>query len=135
MWQKIKNGLSNFMRGRHGADQLSMATLIVGLVFTLLSSITGIGILSLIGFLLYIYTIFRMFSRNNEKRCAENEKYLKITGNAKSEIKQFFARLKNIRKYKYFRCPECNARLRLPRKVGEVNVTCGKCKHQFKMKA
>lgn len=135
MWQKIKTGLANFMRGRHGADQFSTATLITGLVFTLLSSITGVGILSLLGFLLYIYTIFRMFSRNNAKRISENEKYLRITGNAKSETKQFFTRLKNFRKFKYFRCPECNARLRLPRKVGEVNVTCGKCRHQFKMKA
>lgn len=135
MWQKIKNALANFMRGRHGSDQLSLATLIAGLVLTLLSSITGIRILSLLGFVLYIYTIFRMFSRNNEKRYAENEKYLRITRNFKSETKQFFARVKNFRKYKYFRCPECNARLRLPRKVGEVNVTCGKCRHQFKMKA
>ena len=43
--------------------------------------------------------------------------------------------LKNMRKYKYFKCPECHARLRLPRKVGEVTVTCGKCHHAFKQKA
>lgn len=135
MWQKIKNAMARFLTGRHGSDQLSLATLIVGFILTILSSITGLGILSLIGFVLYVLTLFRILSHNNEKRTAENEKYLRITRNLKSEIKQFFARLKNCRKYKYFRCPECNARLRLPRKVGEVNVTCGKCKHQFKMKA
>ena len=135
MWQKIKNAMARFLTGRHGSDQLSIAMLITGLVFSLLTSITGIGIFSLIGFVLYILTIFRILSHNNEKRTAENDKYLQISRKVKSEIKQFFARLKNSRKYKYFRCPECSARLRLPRKVGEVNVTCGKCKHQFKMKA
>lgn len=135
MWQKIKNGFMNFMSGRYGADNLSRFTLIAGLVLTLLASIIGFPILSLLGFALYVITIFRMFSRNTMKRSAENDKYMQISRKAVSEVKQFFVRLKNFRKYKYFRCPECNSRLRLPRKVGEVNVTCGKCRHQFKMKA
>ena len=50
-------------------------------------------------------------------------------------VRQFINRVKNLRKYKYFKCPECHARLRLPRKVGEVTVTCGKCRHAFKQKA
>ena len=135
MWQKIKNGLARFMSGRYGVDNLGRLTLIAGLVLSLLSSILGIQILAILGFVLYILTIFRMFSRNTTKRLAENEKYMRISRKAISEVKQFFVRLKNFRKYKYFRCPECNSRLRLPRKVGEVNVTCGKCKHQFKMKS
>lgn len=135
MWQKFKNGFRNFMSGRHGADQLSLALLIGGLILSLLSSITKIGIFSLVGFAAYIWAIFRTFSRNNTKRFEENQKYLNFSDKAKSETKQFFARLKNMKQYKYFRCPECKARLRLPRKVGEVTVTCGKCRHQFKQKA
>ena len=131
MWQKIKNALANFMAGRYGLDNLGKATLILALALTLLASITNLIIFSILGFILIVLTIFRMYSRNIAKRQAENEKYLKF----KAEIKQFFVRLKNFRKFKYFRCPECGARLRLPRKVGEVNVTCGKCRHQFKMKA
>ena len=72
---------------------------------------------------------------NNAKRTAENAKYLDFTRNFRTNFSQFFVRLKNMKKYKYFRCPECKARLRLPRKVGEVTVTCGKCHHQFKQKA
>jgi transcription elongation factor Elf1 len=40
-----------------------------------------------------------------------------------------------MKKYKYFKCPECKSWLRLPRGVGEVTVTCGKCRHAFKQKA
>ena len=135
MWQKIKDGFRSFMMGRHGGDQLSLTLLIVGIVLSLLSSITRIMVFYYLGLAAYIWAIFRMFSRNNTKRTAENAKYLDFMQNFKTNFSQFFARLKNMKKYKYFRCPECKARLRLPRKVGEVTVTCGKCHHQFKQKA
>lgn len=135
MWQRIKDGFRSFMTGRHGTDQLSLAMLIAGLALSLISSITGIGLFYFLGLAAYVWTIFRMFSRNDAKRSAENAAYLKFTRNFKTNAKQFFARVTNARRFKYFRCPECKSRLRLPRKVGEVTVTCGKCHHQFKQKA
>jgi len=135
IWQKMKAGLQKFMTGRHGADELSLALLIFGLIASIFSSFTGLAILSLLGMAAYIWSMFRMFSRNNEKRYAENQKYMNTQKKVTSSIKQFWVRLKNSRQYKYFKCPECHSRLRLPRKVGEVTVTCGKCKHAFKQKA
>ena len=135
MLQKIKDALRNFMNGRHGADQLSFVLLSVGVVFSLLFSITGFVLFYVIGIAAYIYGIFRMFSRNNARRDMENQKFLNVSGNFKTNVKQFFVRTKNMRKYKYFRCPQCKSRLRLPRKVGEVTVTCSKCRNQFKQKA
>ncbi len=131
-WDKIRAALNGFMQGRHGADELSMALLIGGLVLSIIGSLTRFPLLSLLSLALYIYAMFRMFSRNHEKRYAENQKYIALTHGS---LRQFFVRLKNFRKYKYFKCPECHARLRLPRKVGEVTVTCGKCHHAFKQKA
>lgn len=135
MWQKFKNGLRNFMIGRNGTDQLSLALLIGGIVLSLLSSLTRILLFYYLGLAAYIWAIFRMFSRNVEKRRDENQRYVRFRQNFKSNVRQFFVRIKNIKKYRYFRCPECKARLRLPRKVGEVTVTCGKCHHQFRQKA
>ena len=82
-FQKIKQSLRNFMNGRNGADHLSMALLWTGLVCYLLGSIIGsiqgspiwsiLGmIFSTVGFACYIYCIVRMFSRNLDKRRAEN---------------------------------------------------------------
>ena len=135
MWQKIKAGLQRFMMGRHGADQLSFALLIGGLVLSLLMSITGLTLFYWLGIIAYIWGIFRMFSRNDAKRSEENLRWVTFWTKCKTEVKQFFVRLKNMRKYKYFKCPQCKARLRLPRKVGEVTVTCSKCKNQFRKKA
>ena len=133
--EKIKAGLVKFMAGRRGADELSLAMLIGGALLSLLGTVLHMPVLSLLSMAIYIFTLFRMFSRNIEKRYAENAAFLKLWNGMTSGIRQFFNRLKNMKKYKYFKCPECKSRLRLPRGVGEVTVTCGKCHHAFKQKA
>ena len=134
-WAKIKGFLFSFMQGRHGADQLGMFTLIAGLVFSLLASFTGIGIFSILGLGLYIWTLFRMFSRNHEARIKENQKYVALTSGWKTKTSQFIKRQKNRKEYKYFRCPKCKVLLRLKRGCGEKDITCVRCGHQFKQKA
>jgi len=132
---KIKAWVQKFMAGRRGADELSLALLIIGVLLSMLGSIFRLGILNLLSLVVYIFALFRMFSRNLEKRYAENAAFLKLWHGATSGTRQFFNRVKNMKKYKYFKCPECKSRLRLPRGVGEVTVTCGKCHHAFKQKA
>ena len=135
MWQKIKNGFRNFMRGRYGGDKLSLALLILGIAFSTVTSFTGITIFYYVGLAFYFIALFRMFSRNIVRRAAENQKFLGICSKVSTPVRQFFVRIRNSKKYKYFRCPQCGVRLRLPRKVGEVTVTCSKCRNQFKKKA
>jgi len=134
-WEKFKAGFRRFMIGRNGADELSLALLIVALVFSLISGFFGSILFNLLSYVAYFFCLFRMFSRNVEKRRSENWKYVQLRLKVKTSISQWWIRLKNMRKYKYFKCPECNALLRLPRKVGEVTVTCGKCRHAFKKSA
>ena len=134
-WQKVKAKLANFMQGRHGADNLGMVTLVAGLVLSLLGSFTGSSLLSILGMLLYIITIYRMFSRNNEKRAEENRKYITLMEQLKTRFKQLKIRIKNRKVYKYFHCPKCHALLRLSRGCGQKHVTCGRCKHEFDQKA
>ena len=132
---KLKAGIQRLMTGRHGADEFSLALLIAGLALSIIGSLTRLGLLGLVSMALYVYAIFRMFSRDHQKRYAENQKYLSLFHGSSGSVRQFIVRMKNIRKYKYFKCPQCHSRLRLPRKVGEVTVTCGKCHHAFKQKA
>ena len=133
--QRLKESFARFMQGRHGPDNLGMFTLITGLACSLLGSFTGIGILSLLGFALYVWTLFRMFSRNNDKRFAENRKYIELTSNWKTRIRQFIKRMKNRRDYRYFKCPNCKVLLRMKRGTGEKDITCVRCGHQFKQKS
>lgn len=133
--QRIGATLRKWMVGRRGPDELSLALLISGLVLSFVSSVTGIGLFYLIGMVAYVFSIYRILSRKIEKRYAENVKFLSFWRKATGSVRQFINRMKNMRSYKYFKCPECHSRLRLPRKVGEVTVTCGKCHYAFKQKA
>ena len=133
--QKIKAALQRFMLGRRGPDELSLALLIGGFVLSILSGIRGLGLLSLVSMAAYVFSLYRMLSRNVQKRYQENARFMGFWRTSTTRVRQFFNRLKNSKDYKYFKCPECKAMLRLPRKVGEVTVTCGKCHHAFKQKA
>ena len=112
-----------------------MFTLLAGLACSLLGSFTGIGLFSLAGFASYVWSLFRMFSRNNEKRIAENRKYIELTSGWKLKSSQFMKRLKNSKDYKYFKCPNCKVLLRMKRGSGEKEITCVRCGHQFKRKS
>ena len=133
--QRIKLSLARFMQGRHGADHLGMFTLVSGLVCSLAGRISGFFPLSLIGLILYIISLFRMFSRNHDKRMAENRKYIELTSGWKTKTRQFLMRVKNRREYRYFRCPQCKVLLRTKRGSGEKDITCIRCGHQFRKKS
>jgi len=134
-WQKIKQTFRSFMAGRHGSDQLALALIWVGLGVYILSAVLNSGILSLLSFVIYGYTIFRMFSRNERKRADENRRYLAFKTKLSTDFRQARARFKNRKQYKYFHCPSCGAWLKVPRGAGVVTVTCGRCHNNFTQKA
>ncbi|MBQ3424541.1 MAG: hypothetical protein IJH38_05010 [Clostridia bacterium] len=142
MWDKIKGmaadasgRLMNWFRGCHGPDNLGLAIVIAALVTGLVDRFIGTGILTILSFALYVWALFRMFSHNRTKRWEENARFLEKWNKVKTEVSQALIRLRNIRTYKYFRCPNCKSRLRMPRGIGEKTVTCSKCKHSFTQKA
>lgn len=133
-WQKIKQGFRSFMSGRYGSDALGRLTIWVGLALYVVGLLTRVGVLLLLPLALYGWTIFRMFSRNVEKRRGENNRYLAWRRKLSAKRAQLAARLKNRKEFHYFKCPQCRSLLRLPRGVGEVTVTCGKCQNKFQKK-
>ena len=44
-------------------------------------------------------------------------------------------RIRNSKKYRYFKCPKCKKLLRIPRGVGSVTITCKDCGTKFDKKA
>lgn len=132
---RIKAGLYRFMSGRYGADQLSMTALWTAIILSVLGSLTGLSFLGLLSTALFVWTLFRMLSRNLVRRRLENDKYQRLIAPVSTWFHQARTRFKLRKQYLYFRCPQCKSMLKLPRKVGEVTMTCGKCNHQFKKKA
>jgi LSD1 subclass zinc finger protein len=145
-WQKIKQAFRSFMFGRNGADHLSVALLWAGLILYLLGGIVGsiavsvifpiLGILlNVTGFACYVLCIFRMFSRNVDKRRAENRRYVTMAEKKRTERRQAKVRFQNRKTYKYFKCPGCKAWLRLKRGSGVVTITCSRCHTSFTQKS
>ena len=131
---KIKNTLSNFMQGRYGPDQMGTTIIWSSLAASLLGMFTGIGVLQLLAYAGLIYCIFRMFSRNKEKRAAENQAFLQRFGGLRTKVKQFIQRRKNSKEYKYFRCSHCRAIIRLKRGQGQVHGKCPRCQTEYDQK-
>ena len=126
MFRRFGNTLARFMYGRYGNDQLNRFLLWVYFGFWVVSlffrSFMTVGlVLTALLWTLLGWMLFRMLSRNISRRQAENRWYLhQIT------------RLKDIRRYRYRRCPHCRGMLRLPIKRGRRTVTCHRCRAQFK---
>ena len=135
LWERIKFSISRFMYGRYGADQFSRAIVTASLILLLLTYALGIPLFWYLSFAGYVYAIFRMFSRNIEKRSQENQAYLDKTVKWRTECSQFKVRWRNRKQYKYFKCPQCRTRMRLTRGVGEKQITCRNCQHTFKQSA
>ena len=123
------------MYGRYGTDELNLVLMILGIIVMFLSRIFWFWPLAIISYALYIYALFRMFSRNLQKRAHENEIYLQKTNKWRTSLHQARVRFKNRKQYKYFKCPQCGVRLRLTRGCGEKNIVCSQCKHTFHVKA
>ena len=134
-FDKIRAGFARFMSGRTGVDQLSYAMVIAALVMTIIGGIAGIGLLTLMADALILLAFYRMLSKNRLKRAQENTNYLQKTQKLRRAVTEWVNRVKNSKKYRYFTCPKCNARLRVPRGVGSVTITCKSCGNKFDKKA
>lgn len=126
----MKAWFQRFMSGRYGSDQFSMFLSILALILLVLGMFVS-GILYYVGLIVLIYSYFRMFSRNIQKRYAENQWYLARS----SAVREWFSRLRNRfaqrGTYRYFKCPHCKQAIRIPKGRGRVSITCPKCGTQF----
>jgi len=131
----IRAAFSRFMSGRYGTDQLNNTMLWTALIMTIIGSIAKVTILSLMADALLIVMLIRMLSKDRYKRQHENQVFLEKTYKITKGMTEWANRLKNSKKYRYFTCPKCKKRLRVPRGVGSITITCKGCGNKFDKKA
>ena len=122
--QKFRYGLQRFMEGRYGTDKLNMAILCAACAIVLIYTFfvpEGPVRLALwaVSYALMVWAICRTLSRNTYKRYEENRKVLR-----------FLEQLKD-RDHRYFDCPRCRQRVRVPRGKGKISISCPKCHEKF----
>lgn len=116
--------MAQFFQGRTGVDALGRTVTLTALILMFLTMITGSNILYLIAMACLIYSVWRMLSKNYQKRYYENQKFLTFFNRTKANIIQ-------RKNYAIFKCPNCKQKLRAPRGRGKIQVTCSKCRTQF----
>ncbi len=130
----MKEKFYRFMAGRYGADQFTRFLSIAALVLIVLNLFFRSGVLWVLGLAALVFSYFRMFSKNHEKRRKENERYLRLREKLTCGVRNWAERQKQRRDYVFFRCPACRAMLRVPRGKGKIRVTCRKCGNAFERK-
>ncbi len=125
------NWLRRMLVGRYGTDQLSLALMVLYFVLFLLSYIPYCWFLSWIGLLLFAVILFRTFSRNIAERYHENQVFLRYWNPVKNWFKNLRTAFRDRKTYRYYQCPNCKQRLRVPKGRGKIKITCPKCRNQF----
>ena len=146
-----------FRRMTNLLDELNRTLIIAGLVASIISSFflkagsIARTVVSVVAAACLIYAVIRMFSGKPEKRYSENMRFL----TAVTKVREWFAGIfskehrrprtarrarrnpswAEIKQYKYFICPQCAQRLRVPRGKGKLRVTCTNCRNVFEIKS
>ena len=123
----MRGFLHRFMIGRYGPDHLGIALVILALVLSLLNALLLHTPLLYISYFVFGLTLFRMLSRNIQRRRAENDKFIRYWWPVKMKFKRIIQKIKDKRKYKYYRCPTCKTKMRVPKGKGKIRITCPRC--------
>lgn len=143
--KKFLNNLAlnfqRFMQGRYGTDRLHrvlswvyLAILIVSIFIARTVDIKIYYAVLLLGLAVLVFSFYRVFSKNIEKRRKENERWLTFENKIKKRFRILRDRWKFRKTHVFKKCPRCKAVLRLKRIKGTHSVTCPHCNETFKIK-
>lgn len=130
-------GWKKYLKTMYGFDALSCTFLFISVVLNLLSLlISKDGVSSILGLISYIpilFCLFRCFSRNYLARRKENELFVRmvfpiISKVLSSETQQ---EKKEKKLFKFFKCPNCKQRVRVPKGKGKIEILCPNCSTKF----
>ena len=130
----IRNAIQRFMYGRYGNDPLNLFLMGLYLLLYLAELFFRWGMLYWVNMALLAVVLFRLLSRNIERRQQENARFMR----AASPILSWLHLRRTIRRDKehiYFKCPSCGQQLRVPRGKGRITVTCRACGASFEEKS
>ena len=127
----MKEKFRRFMAGRYGGDDLNQFLCIASLALLVVAMISHVQLFYYAGLALLIYSYYRMFSRNISKRTAENYRFYTFKENLASGWRAKRSQWASRKQYRYYSCPQCKQKLRVPRGRGRIQISCPRCGTQF----
>lgn len=129
--KNFKQKLLTFMYGRYGVDELYYGLFTAWFVLVIVNMFARSSVIYLLETVALVYSIWRVLSRNYEKRRRENAAFLKIWKPVKNYLLYCKDRIKDIKTFRYRKCPKCRAIIKLPNKRGKHTTRCPKCGERF----
>lgn len=131
----MREKLRDFMIGRYGSDSMGRFLLGASMVCLLLSSLFHSLLLRWIAWGLLFWELYRFLSRDVGKRSQENTVFYALKNKFTADAQQKKLEWDQRNEYRYFRCPQCGQKLRVPTGRGKISITCPKCQNQFVKKS
>lgn len=113
------------MRGRNQMDDLNTFLLALYLILMVVTKFTRYktqGVFLALSLITLGTFLYRYYSKDIHKRQKENRKFKDLL----SKILK-----KSDDPYKYFKCPSCKQKVRIPKGKGKVEIVCPKCSKHF----
>lgn len=125
------NNAFKYLTGRNGIDNLNVFLIKIYFLILILNIFLKLYVFGILELVLFILIIFRIFSKNVNKREKENKIFIDVVNKI---IKPFKKKNYNDDSYVYKKCHKCRKTLRLPIpfKKGIKKVKCPKCEHMNK---
>ena len=134
----MRQKIQTFFIGRNGFDEFCRFLNWVSIGFILLSIIFK-GVFSVVCYLLafttLFYTYYRALSKKVYVRMGENSRFLSAKSRVMGSVKGAKDRFSQRKDFKFFTCPSCHTKLRVPRGKGKIIMTCRKCGNRFEGKS
>lgn len=124
------NQFQKWMVGRYGLDELNQALLVAGFTLSVISMFTNNRVVSYLSWILIIFLFYRTLSKNIWKRKQENQKFLKYIKPVQASFQKKAFQAKD-QTSKYYKCPTCKQKIRVPRGKGKIEISCPKCRSKF----
>ena len=128
---RFREKVMRFMQGRNGFDQFSQFLNMVILGIFVVSLFVKWAPIYYLGLALLVYMYFRVFSKNIPKRYAENQKFCNMRYDAAIKWNKKKKEWEQRKIYRFYRCPMCKQRVRVPKGRGKICITCPKCREEF----
>ncbi len=127
----FRQRMTRFMYGRYGNDQLSKMYLGLALVCLIVNLFTRLTVFYAAGLLLLIYSMYRSFSKDIAKMSSQNQKYLNWRYQTIAKYNNRKKHWAQRKEYRFYKCPGCKQKVRVPRGRGKIAITCPKCHVEF----
>lgn len=129
---KLLARVQAFMRGRYGQnDTLNRCLNYLALILVVVSLWRPFHQLVWLAVLLIILSYWRLFSKKIYRQVAINRGFQRFFNPVARPFRRLGYQISQHRHYRFFRCQNCQQRIRIPKHHGRVRITCPSCGTKF----